>query len=667
MNRTVKWILFGGGGLVLLLVAAMILIPLLVDVNRYKPQIEAKVAETTNREFRIGGDIALSVFPWIGLSFSDLRLGSPDGFKESDLLKVGSFEARVKLMPLLSKSVEIKRVILDSPQIVLVKAKNGRTNWDFTTPNTKPQASAAKKETPSEDGGMALQSLTAEEITIRNGTLTFVDHTSGSSQNVSDLNLTLADVSLDRPVSLAFSTRLNGQPLEIKGSVGPVGSPPASQPITYDLNISAFKALEAGLKGSARDLTGKPAFDLALDVAPFSPRKLFETLGQPFPVQTTDPEVLKTVGLTARIKGGTTQVNLTDGKLVLDDTRTDFTLAAKAFDRPDITFDIRMDQLDLDRYRPQPAGDPPAAKKSDPAGTSKTGAKDKKPDYDPLRKLILDGRLTVGQLTAGKAKLQNVRFEISARQGRFQIEPLAADLYGGVANITGTFDVRKSQPRTDLQLSLQNVAAGPMIKDLAQKEVIEGLLKSDIKLSFQGDDPERIKQTLNGGGQLQFADGALVGIDLAAMVRNVQAAFGQAERVTEKPKTDFAEFTIPFTLRKGTFGTDATRLLSPLLRVGANGQADLVAEQLDFRVEPSFVATIKGQGDTEAREGIMVPVLVSGSFQNPQFAPDLKAIARQQIQKELIDSGKLDEVFEKNEDLKPLEDTTKGLLKNLFK
>jgi AsmA protein len=151
------------------------------------------------------------------------------------------------------------------------------------------------------------------------------------------------------------------------------------------------------------------------------------------------------------------------------------------------------------------------------------------------------------------------------------------------------------------------------------------------------------------------------------MVRNVQAAFGQGERLTEKPKTDFSEFNVPFTLRNGTFGTEATRLQSPLLRVSAKGQADLVAEQLDFRVEPSLVKTIKGQGDTETRAGIMVPVLVSGSFKQPQFAPDLKAIARQQVQKELIDSGKLDEVFEKNEDLKPLEETTKGLLKGIFK
>ena len=78
------------------------------------------------------------------------------------------------------------------------------------------------------------------------------------------------------------------------------------------------------------------------------------------------------------------------------------------------------------------------------------------------------------------------------------------------------------------------------------------------------------------------------------------------------------------------------------------------------------MATLKGQRTSDDLKEIKVPVLVSGTFEKPRFAPDLEAIARQQVQKQLIDSGKLDEVFEKNEDLKPLEDTAKGLLKGIL-
>lgn len=663
MNRAVKWILIGGGGLLVLLIAAIVLIPLLVDVNRYKPRIEAEVQEATGRNFQIGGDIELSVFPWLGLTFGDLRLGSPATFEEPDLLKVGDFEARVKLIPLLSRRVEISRVVLQAPKITLVKNKDGQTNWRFKLPESGENPSPSPQERPG--SGFGLQSLTAEEIAIRNGTVIYIDHGSQSRQEISEINLALADVSLDRPVDLVFSTLINGQPLEITGNFGPIGNPPASQPVTYDLKLAALDELKAGLKGSARDLTATPSFDMRLEVAPFSPRKLFDRLGQPFPVQTTDPDVLAKLSLQTRIHGDTTQVNLDDGTLVLDDTSTEFTFAAKNFDLPDIAFDLRLDAIDLDRYLPAPAEAP--AEQAPASGGGKAAGKQTAPDYAPLRRLVLDGRLAVERLKAANARMQNIRFQIAGRNGRFRIEPMACELYDGAANLSATIDVSQSQPRSDLQLKLENIAAGPMIQDVAQKNIVEGRLLSDIKLQFRGAEPDRIKQTLNGGGELKFMDGALVGIDLAAMVRNVQAAFGQGERVTEKPKTDFTEFKVPFTLRDGTFATEATRLQSPLLRVNAQGQADLVAEKLDFRIEPSVVKTIKGQGDTEARKGIMVPVLVSGSFQEPRFAPDLKSVAKQQVQKEIIDSGRLDEVFEKNEDLKPLEKTTKDLLKGIFK
>jgi AsmA protein len=667
MNRALKWILIGGGGLLLVLIAAIILIPLLVDVNRYKPQIEAKVQQATGRSFAIGGDIDLSVFPWIGVSLSDLSLGSPAGFEETHLLKVGDFEARVKLMPLLSRQVEIKRVVLQAPQITLVKKKSGQTNWDFKPPETATQPEATPKETKDEDSGLALQSLTAEEIAIRDGTVIYLDQAAGSRHEISELNLALADVSLDQPLSLTFSTRLNGQPLEVKGTLGPIGSPPASQPVSYDLTIAALDELQANVKGSARNLTEQPAFEMTLEVAAFSPRKLFERLGQPFPIQTADPAVLNEVALKARINGSTTQASLEEGTLVLDDSQTDFSLAAKDFKKPDIAFDVRMDAIDADRYLPAPAESSGGAP-SPPKGGQAEEAPKPPPDYGPLRKLVLDGRLSIGQLKVAKARMQNVRFQVAGREGRFRIEPMASELYGGAATLTGTIDVRQKTPQSDLQLQLENIAAGPMLRDVAQKNIIEGRLVSDMRLQFQGDDPQRIKQTLNGGGQLSFLDGAIVGIDLAAMVRNVQAAFseGAVTAAEGAPQTEFTEFVVPFGLRNGTFATEDTRLKSPVLGIQAQGQANLVAEQLAFRVVPEYVATHKGQRTSDDLKEIKVPVLISGSFENPQFAPDLKAVAKQQLQKEIIDSGKLDEVFEKNEDLKPLEDTAKGVLKKLF-
>jgi len=79
MKGLVKWVLMGGGLLLLLVAGAVVLIPKFVDVQKYKPMIEELVTEQTGRSFSMGDDIRLSVFPWVGVSLSDLNLGSPEG------------------------------------------------------------------------------------------------------------------------------------------------------------------------------------------------------------------------------------------------------------------------------------------------------------------------------------------------------------------------------------------------------------------------------------------------------------------------------------------------------------------------------------------------------------------------------------------------------------
>jgi AsmA protein len=109
--------------------------------------------------------------------------------------------------------------------------------------------------------------------------------------------------------------------------------------------------------------------------------------------------------------------------------------------------------------------------------------------------------------------------------------------------------------------------------------------------------------------------------------------------------------------------------MSPLVRVLAAGDADLVDETLDFRVEPKFVGTLKGQGDTVQRSGLMVPVLVTGTFSSPKFRPDLKGMLKRGLEEGLPQPSELKKILpgesmEEGES-KPLEEQAKDLLKGL--
>lgn len=84
------------------------------------------------------------------------------------------------------------------------------------------------------------------------------------------------------------------------------------------------------------------------------------------------------------------------------------------------------------------------------------------------------------------------------------------------------------------------------------------------------------------------------------------------------------------------------------MHLEASGKADLVKETFDLLVNPKAVATIKGQRDEKARAGILVPIIVSGTFAEPQFKPDIKRIITQ-VDKGILESKPAKKNLEKEE------------------
>ncbi|UCD89079.1 MAG: AsmA family protein [Desulfobacterales bacterium] len=666
MNKALKWSLIISGGLIVTVVAALLLIPKFVNIQHYKPQIEQHVAKATGRTFTLSDDFRLTLFPWASLSFSDLHLGSLQGFEEKNFVTIESFDVRVKLLPLLFKDVQVKRFLLKGLRVVLETSKDGRVSWKFkaktsgeVSQKTPPETKKPGKSNPMEK--FDLKAMAVGEFSFTDGSILWLDQAKKERREVSDVNLLFKDISLDRPVHLNFSARLDKLPFSLEGTVGSLEEALSKGTLQLDLSAKLFGQLDLNLKGKLNQIASHPNFDLSLQLSSFSPRKLLATVGKPLPLTTSDPKVLNLVSLLASVKGDSQNVSIADGVINIDDSKMNFSVKANNFSKPDIMFNINLDDIDLDRYLPPPSEEKPA-EKSPKAKASKS--KSKKTDYSPLRRLVLDGSARIGRLKIKKATIKNVDLKIKGKNGIFHLDPLTMTLYQGSIGSKGSLNVQKNVPKTAFKLNANGVQTGPLLNDVLQKDFLEGALQAQVNLNMKGDDPGLIKKTLNGQGNLRFKDGAIKGVDLAGMVRNVQVAFGLAEKGQEKPRTDFSELHAPFTIKRGRVNTPNTTLTSPLLRILAKGDADLVQESLDFRVEPKFVATTKGQGDTKTRTGITVPVLVTGSFSAPKFRPDLEGMLQQEIEKSLPDLKKnLLEGGTTKEGLKPVEKQVKDLFK----
>jgi AsmA protein len=458
--------------------------------------------------------------------------------------------------------------------------------------------------------------------------VTYIDHAAGTRQEITNFNLSVNDFSLERPFDIRVNAIADGKPVAATGTIGPVGSEPGKSPLPLDLKLSLLNnVVRAALTGRIDPSGSSPLINLNLSVDPFSPRRLLDELQQPLTFEPVDKNVLQKLGLSMQIEGSPEKLTISNGVLLLDDSRMTFEARAQDFSKPDLTLKAALDGIDADRYLP-----PPAEPETAPAGKPQPDVQPTvPPDFAPLRKLVLDADIKVGQLKIQNARMQNVTVKATAKNGIIRIDP-QSELYSGKLVATSVFNVQQAEPRSTATLKLDAVLAGRLLKDVLDKDIVEGALTSDLNLQFSGIDPQSIRRTLTGQGLLSFKDGAIVGIDLANMVRNVQAAFGLAERPTEKPRTDFSEMLLPFTLKNGVTQINEAQLNSPLLRVSSNGTVNLIQETLDVRVSPKFVATLVGQEDVrEERAGIMVPVLIQGPLTEPRFRPDLQGMLQQQL------------------------------------
>jgi len=662
MPKPIKWTLIVFTGLVIAILVAVILAPMLINFEKYKPEIEAKASQAIGRPVVLGGRITPSVFPWIGLALSDARIENPTGFSEKVFVDIGHFEVRIKLLPMLVGNLEVKRFVVKSPHIVLETTKSGKSNLEGLggasqgSETTLPKSSP-KKEDQENIGGLPVKSLYAEEFAITDGRLLILDHKAGTRHEIKDMSLVLNDLSMDRPIGLDLKAVADGRAIELKGTAGPIGPEIGKAPIQLDLVAALLDEINVRIKGDVDKILETPQFQLGIQVEPFSVRDVLAKLDAALPFAPADEKVLNHIAVSMRLAGQPERVSISDGKLTLDDSNMTFEAKGHSWDKPDLQLSADLDHIDLDRYLP------PAANKDAPQGTGSASPEKKssETDYAPLRKLVLDARMKAGRLKAKNLNMENIVLKATARNGIIRIEPMGMDLYKGHLTVKSTVNVQADKPVSKIDLALNNVLSAPLIKDLLDKEMIEGAMTAALDLGFSGDSAGTIRKTLNGKGKLQFADGAIVGIDLADMVRNVQSAFGLAEKPTEKPRTDFSELDVPFSATDGVVKLETAKLVSPLLRITADGTADLTQEKLNIRVDPKFVATLKGQGDTEERAGVMVPVVVGGTFEKPKFKPDLKSILNQQLDKEALKKALPPEEDVKKE----LEQTAKDLFKGL--
>ncbi|MBT8117069.1 MAG: AsmA family protein, partial [Gammaproteobacteria bacterium] len=436
-----------------------------------------------------------------------------------------------------------------------------------------------------------------------------------------------------------------------------------------NLKLDAYNLAMTGTVSGKNVHGDDPQFNGNLNVAGFSPRELIKALGQPVP-ETADSKVLNQADASLDWEASTKHFNAGKVLLHLDDTTVNGSLGVRSFETQAVVFKLAVDSINVDRYMP-----PPPPEGEQPAEEATSGESGELP-MEALRKLNLDGTITVTEMTAINMKYRDAKLQVRAKNGVVRLNPFGASLYQGSYNGDITMDVRKSKPRLSVNERISGVQAGPLLLDLTGNDRLQGKADVTAKFTATGITPDEIKQTVSGQAAFSFSEGAVKGVNVASLIRKAQATLkGQPAPPDDQPnQTDFALLKGTANVTNGLVANDDLILQSPFLRITGKGQTHLAKETIDYTLTTKLVGSLEGQGGKSLEElkGVSIPVQVGGTYSKPTYRPDLSAAlsdaAKAKVEEKVEEKKeeikeKIEEKIEKKIGDKLGDDLLKGIFK----
>lgn len=172
--KIVAWIV---GIVFALIVIAAVVLPLMVDPNDFRDDIADAVRDQTGRELSIEGDLKLSVIPWLGVEVGRASLSNAPGLGDEPMVAIEGASVGVKLIPLLSRRLEVSQITLDGARINLYRGASG-SNWELT-------GATEAEPTGEESAGPGFGMSEIGGIRLKDARVTFVDDVEGARLDAS--------------------------------------------------------------------------------------------------------------------------------------------------------------------------------------------------------------------------------------------------------------------------------------------------------------------------------------------------------------------------------------------------------------------------------------------------------------------------------------------------
>lgn len=539
------------------------------DPNKYKTQIAQAVTESTGRPFSIDGDISATIFPVLGFTANNVKLGNPAGFGDGDFLSVGKIQAGVKVEPLFQNRIELTKVTLMQPSINVIKLANGKSNTEFAN------GEEVKVETT---GDAAPMELSFAEIEITGAKVAYDDRVTGQKWAIDPMNLNLPGFKPgdSTPVKIDLTMKRDDMTVTLKAGATMKAAP---QDGTFTLT-----GLQADMDLKAPMLANTTTVSLRGDMILNDKAETMEGKNMKLSWQGTDIS---------------SQITVKTYKSA-----------------PHITFSATAPSVDLDVLNA-------ALVKQD---KEKSAQKDLMP-FDVLRTLNLTGDIKIDTLKVAGLNASGVTAQINAEKGVLKIAPVTASFYEGAFNSTITVDARKAMPFLTAAGSVTDVSVGPILQAKMGQDFLTGKAAFEFNLRGGGRTLNAIRSSSAGTFGFDFGEGYINKWQLSRLINQAIAYFEKGEvDQNASDKIYFTSLDGTFVGQGGIFRNSDLELLAPKSHALGGGTINFANSTVDYSLRVGL-----GDDPEKIKDAKHLPIRISGPLSKPTYNLDMQALVQEKI------------------------------------
>ena len=426
-----------------LLVAALFLVPLLLDWEQYKPEIAERLEAITGRDVTIDGPLAVTFLPTPTIEATDLRIDNAPGAAAADMARIGSLDLKLALGPLLGGEIAVTSLELVEPVIELQRLADGRPNW---LPDSAPgQATerAEASEPAAAEGGLTR----IDSATITNGTIVYHHAVGAPPERIEGIDATLSARSLDGPYRGDGNLALRGRAIAFQFATATVRED-RTLPVSLEAKLGGERGT-ALFEGTLKGLDGVPAFDGSVRAEADDLGALLAALAVDLGSLPAEP-----FGTEFSAKGklslGADAIAASDLQVRLGESQATGAVSWQDGDVPRLDARIDLNRIDLDRFLPDGSEQNPGGSdgsQPEPAGAAATATAAGQPAdraaLAPLQTITDDIRqsipagiesnvdVTIDALTWRGGVIRQATARLGLAGGVLKIRPASALLPGG--------------------------------------------------------------------------------------------------------------------------------------------------------------------------------------------------------------------------------------------